>query len=77
MFFENKVLYGMKGEVPEATRASRSARRDIKREGEDVTIVAISRMVQPVAGRGEDAGRTKASRSRSSIRAPSRRWMRT
>src|SRR6478672_11685466 len=45
MFFEHKVLYGMKGEVPEGDEAIPLGRADIKRTGDDVTIVAISRMV--------------------------------
>lgn len=45
MFFENKVLYGMKGEVPEGDEGIPLGKADIKREGADVTIVAISRMV--------------------------------
>jgi len=46
MFFENKVLYGSKGEVPEGDEGIPLGVADIKREGDDVTIVAISRMVQ-------------------------------
>jgi pyruvate/2-oxoglutarate/acetoin dehydrogenase E1 component len=45
MFFENKVLYGMKGEVPDGNDSIPLGVADIKRAGEDVTIVAISRMV--------------------------------
>jgi len=45
MFFENKVLYGIKGEVPEGDEGIPLGVADIKREGDDVTIVAISRMV--------------------------------
>ena len=45
MFFENKVLYGSKGEVPEGNDSIPLGVADIKREGEDVTVVAISRMV--------------------------------
>ncbi len=45
MFFENKVLYAMKGEVDEGAEAIPLGKADIKREGADVTIVAISRMV--------------------------------
>jgi pyruvate dehydrogenase E1 component beta subunit len=45
MFFENKVLYGMRGEVPEGAEGIPLGKGDIKREGDDVTIVAISRMV--------------------------------
>ncbi len=45
MFFENKVLYGIKGEVPDGDEGIPLGKADIKRAGEDVTIVAISRMV--------------------------------
>jgi pyruvate/2-oxoglutarate/acetoin dehydrogenase E1 component len=45
MFFENKVLYGTRGEVPEGNEGIPLGVADIKREGDDVTIVAISRMV--------------------------------
>lgn len=45
MFFENKVLYGMKGEVPEGDEGIPLGKADIKHAGDDVTIVAISRMV--------------------------------
>ena len=45
MFFENKVLYAMKGEVPDGNEGIPLGKGDIKREGEDVTVVAISRMV--------------------------------
>lgn len=46
MFFENKVLYGTKGEVPEGNEGIPLGVADIKRSGDDVTIVALSRMVQ-------------------------------
>ena len=45
MVFENKVLYGMKGEVPEGNEGIPLGVADVKRSGEDVTIVALSRMV--------------------------------
>jgi acetoin:2,6-dichlorophenolindophenol oxidoreductase subunit beta len=45
MFFENKVLYGTKGEVLEGDEGIPLGVADVKREGDDVTIVAISRMV--------------------------------
>jgi pyruvate dehydrogenase E1 component beta subunit len=45
VFFENKLLYGMKGEVPDGDAGIPLGSADIKREGSDVTIVAISRMV--------------------------------
>jgi acetoin:2,6-dichlorophenolindophenol oxidoreductase subunit beta len=43
--FENKMLYNMNGEVPEGEYLIPLGKADIKREGTDVTIVAISRMV--------------------------------
>ena len=44
--FEHKLLYGMSGRgAGGRRRRSRSERADIKREGDDVTIVGISRMV--------------------------------
>jgi pyruvate dehydrogenase E1 component beta subunit len=45
MFFEHKLLYGMRGEVPEGDEAIPLGTADIKRAGSDVTIVAIARMV--------------------------------
>jgi len=45
MFFEHKMLYDMTGEVPEGDYVVPIGKADIKREGNDVTIVAISRMV--------------------------------
>ena len=44
--FENKMLYGVPGEVPEGEYVIPLGKADIKREGTDITIVAISRMVQ-------------------------------
>jgi acetoin:2,6-dichlorophenolindophenol oxidoreductase subunit beta len=43
--FEHKLLYGMQGDVPEGDDAIPLGLADTKREGEDVTIVGISRMV--------------------------------
>jgi acetoin:2,6-dichlorophenolindophenol oxidoreductase subunit beta len=45
MFFENKMLYAMNGEVPEGEYVIPLGKADIKRAGTDVTVVAISRMV--------------------------------
>lgn len=45
MFFENKVLYNTRGPVPEGTEGIPLGKGDIKREGSDATVVAISRMV--------------------------------
>lgn len=46
MFFENKMLYGTKGDVPDGDEGIPLGKADIKRPGDDATIVAISRMVQ-------------------------------
>jgi pyruvate dehydrogenase E1 component beta subunit len=46
MFFENKMLYNTQGEVPEGDEGIPLGKADIKRGGNDVTVVAISRMVQ-------------------------------
>lgn len=46
MFFEDRLLYNLRGDVPDGDEAMPIGRADIKRPGEDVTIVATSRMVQ-------------------------------
>ena len=45
MFFEHKVLYDMEGEVPEDNYTIPLGVADVKREGKDVTIVTLGRMV--------------------------------
>ncbi|MCE7983740.1 MAG: alpha-ketoacid dehydrogenase subunit beta [Caldilinea sp. CFX5] len=45
IFCENKVLYDTKGLVPEGEYVVPLGKADIKREGSDATVVAISRMV--------------------------------
>src|SRR5437588_7059008 len=52
--FENKITYAMKGEVPEGEYVIPLGKADIKREGTDVTIVAISRMVHQALAAAED-----------------------
>jgi len=46
VFFEDKMMYKMKGPVPVEEYTIPFGVADIKREGEDVTIVATSSMVQ-------------------------------
>lgn len=46
VFYEHKVLYGTKGEVPEEPYTIPLGKADIKRSGTDVTIIATSIMVQ-------------------------------
>ncbi|SDO48510.1 pyruvate dehydrogenase E1 component beta subunit [Paenibacillus sp. yr247] len=45
IFYEHKLLYGMKGDVPEEPYTIPLGKADIKREGTDVTIIATSIMV--------------------------------
>jgi pyruvate dehydrogenase E1 component beta subunit len=45
IYCENKVLYDSKGKVPAESYTIPFGKADIKREGKDVTVVAISRMV--------------------------------
>ena len=45
IFFESFLLYRMKGPVPEEEYTIPLGRADVKREGKDLTIVAISSMV--------------------------------
>jgi acetoin:2,6-dichlorophenolindophenol oxidoreductase subunit beta len=45
IYFENKVLYSVEGEVPEDPYTIPLGEAEYVREGEDVTIVAIGRMV--------------------------------
>ena len=45
IFFENKVLYQVEGEVPEEPYTIPLGEAEFVREGEDATIVAIGRMV--------------------------------
>jgi len=42
---ENKALYGSKGEVPAGDHVVPIGRAAVRREGRDVTVVALSRMV--------------------------------
>lgn len=46
MIFEHKLLYKMKGHVPEGHYTVPIGKADIRREGRDLTIVATSIMVQ-------------------------------
>jgi acetoin:2,6-dichlorophenolindophenol oxidoreductase subunit beta len=45
IFFEHKVLYAMEGDVPEEAYAIPFGEAEIVRDGSDVTVVALGRMV--------------------------------
>ncbi|MCZ6858868.1 MAG: alpha-ketoacid dehydrogenase subunit beta [Alphaproteobacteria bacterium] len=49
MFFEHKLLYKTEGEVPEESYAIPFGEANIVREGDDVTVVALGRMVHMAA----------------------------
>jgi pyruvate dehydrogenase E1 component beta subunit len=62
MFFEHKLLYDVPGEVPEEDYEIPLGQADVKREGKDLTIVALARMVhlsleaaEKLAGDGVEA----------------------
>ena len=46
LFFEQKSLYGTKGEVPEGDHVDQLGKAKILREGNDVTIIALAAMVR-------------------------------
>jgi len=46
IFFENKVLYTLEGEVPEDSYAIPFGEAEIVHDGDDLTIVTLGRMVQ-------------------------------
>ena len=50
VFYEDKMMYKLKGPVPEEEYTIPLGVADIKREGEDLTIVATSSMVQVALG---------------------------
>ncbi|MGA3087293.1 MAG: alpha-ketoacid dehydrogenase subunit beta [Terriglobales bacterium] len=50
VFFEDKMMYKLKGAVPEAEYLVPLGVADIKRVGEDITLVATSSMVQVALG---------------------------
>ncbi len=53
VFFEDKMMYKLKGSVPESDYTIPFGVADIKRSGNDVTIVATSSMVQVALGAAE------------------------
>ncbi|MFQ5356673.1 MAG: pyruvate dehydrogenase complex E1 component subunit beta [Mariprofundaceae bacterium] len=57
IFIENEICYGNIGEVSEAEYAIPLGKADIKRKGDDVTIVAYSRMVGFALAAAEELAR--------------------
>ena len=54
LFVESAALYSSKGEVPEGEILIPFGRADVKLEGSDVTVVAISRLVKEAVSAGQE-----------------------
>jgi pyruvate dehydrogenase E1 component beta subunit len=55
IFFEHRLLYPLKGEVPETIEPIELGKARVLREGSDVTVVAIGRMVPEALQAADDA----------------------
>src|SRR4029453_12935105 len=55
IFFEHRLLYPLKGEVPDEIEPIELGKARVLREGSDVTVVAIGRMVPEALKAAEDA----------------------
>jgi pyruvate dehydrogenase E1 component beta subunit len=73
MFLENTILYGDKGEVPTEEYLIPLGLADVKRKGNDLTIVSYGRSSSIRSPPPRCCTRSTASASRSSICAPSGR----
>src|SRR3954447_13540878 len=57
VFFEHRTLYGIKEEVPDEIEPIPLGKARVMREGSDVTVVAIGRMVPEAMKAAEDAAK--------------------
>jgi pyruvate/2-oxoglutarate/acetoin dehydrogenase E1 component len=57
LFFEHKMLYAAKGEVPEGEYLVEFGKASVLREGSDVTIIAIGGMVQHALAAADELAR--------------------
>jgi pyruvate/2-oxoglutarate/acetoin dehydrogenase E1 component len=55
IFFEHRLLYPLKGEVPDQIEPIELGKARVLRQGSDVTVVAIGRMVPEALKAAEDA----------------------
>jgi pyruvate/2-oxoglutarate/acetoin dehydrogenase E1 component len=53
LYVESAALYSSKGEVPDGDATVPFGKADVKREGSDITIVAVSRMVKEAIAAAE------------------------
>ncbi len=63
VFIEGEVLYGRKGPVPEEEYTIPLGRGEVKKEGEDVTLVAWSKMLYGVLTAADERRLTGWTRS--------------
>lgn len=61
VFSEDKTLYGKKGEVPEEYYTIEIGKARVTKEGEDLTIVAIGKMVQVALEVADELGKSGVS----------------
>jgi pyruvate/2-oxoglutarate/acetoin dehydrogenase E1 component len=54
IFFEHRLLYALKGEVPDGEYVIPLGQADVKREGTDVTVVATAMMVHEALRAAEE-----------------------
>ncbi len=54
LFLEHKLLYGIKGQVPEDSYSIPLAEAEVKRSGTDITVIAYSQMVSRVLQAAEE-----------------------
>ena len=76
MFCEHKLMYDLRAEVPDEAYTIPFGEANVVRDGDDVTVVALARMVH-YATRRPKRSRRRGSSASSSTRAPPRRWTRT
>lgn len=63
LFFEHKMLYAVKGEVPEGEHLVEFGQASVLREGRDVTIIAIGGMVQHALAAADELAKGRSASS--------------
>jgi pyruvate dehydrogenase E1 component beta subunit len=61
VFMESEVMYGEQGEVPEEEYIIPIGKADVKRKGEDVTIVSYNKMMKVALGAAEELAKENIS----------------
>jgi pyruvate dehydrogenase E1 component beta subunit len=63
LFFEHKMLYAAKGDVPGGDYVVEFGQANVLREGSDVTIIAIGGMVQHALAAADELARSRTAQS--------------